>query len=331
MLMKDVAAAAGVSVATVSRALSGSRGVKPEHYERVIATAKEFNYKPHVVAQALRKATTRTVGIVIPAIDNPFFPRLITAAERELTNSGFALLISNSTENEAIEAARLEMLVERRVDGLLVSASTRHQQRSTLRDVAREVPVVLFDQKADGIPAPFVGTDDAGGMALLVDHLVLQGARRFAHIGAGNDNWSAFRRRQAVEQLVASRPDLVLVDSEPGRFSREHGVRAATALLTSGVDVDAITCGNDLIASGVLDAAESLGLNVPGDLLVTGYDDIDVATMCKPRLTTVRQPVDELMRRAVGILLSLKSSAEGAELREILPVKLVVRQSSVRS
>lgn len=329
--MKDVAAAAGVSVATVSRALSGSRGVKPEHYERIIATAKHLNYKPHVVAQALRKATTRTIGILVPAIDNPFFPRLITAAERELNNHGFALLISNSTEDEVIEAARLEMLVERRVDGLLVSASRWHQRLSTLRDVANQMPVVLFDQNADGIDAPFVGTDDSGGMALLVDHLVQQGARTFAHIGAGDDNWSGYRRRNAFNRLITERSGLVLVDSKRGSFSREHGFGAATSLLTSGPDIDAVTCGNDLIASGVLAAAESLGIDVPGDLLVTGYDDIDIATMCKPRLTTIRQPVDELMRRAVTILLALKSSSEGSQLQENLPVELVVRQSSVRT
>jgi LacI family transcriptional regulator len=325
-----VAAAAGVSVATVSRALSGSRGVKPEHYDRVLATAKHLNYKPHQVAQALRKATTRTVGILVPAIDNPFFPRLITAVERELNARGFALLIASSNDDEEAEAARLEMLVERRVDGLLVSASTWHPQNRTLREVAAQVPVVLFDQLADGVPAPFVGTDDAGGMKLLIDHLAERGARTLAHIGAGDDNWSGFRRRSEFERLVLERPDLSLVCSRRGSFSREYGFRAATALLQERPDVDAITCGNDLIACGVLDAAEQLGIGVPDRLLVTGYDDINVATMCKPRLTTIRQPVDELMSTAVEMLMGLKSSADGAGVERYLPVELVVRDSSVR-
>lgn len=330
MLMKDVAAQAGVSVATVSRVLSGSRGVKPVHYDRVMATAKHLNYKPHLVAQALRTATTRTVGILVPAIDNPFFPRLITAAERELNGRGFALLISSSNDDEEIEAARLEMLVERRVDGLLVSASTWHPQRPTLRDVAGRVPVVLFDQRADGVAAPFVGIDDQGGMEQLIDHLTAQGARTLAHIGASDDNWSGFRRRSAFERLIGERPDLRLVRSLQGSFSREHGYRAAIALLQQEPDVDAVTCGNDLIACGVLDAADSLGIRVPEDLLVTGYDDIDIATMCKPRLTTIRQPVDELMRTAVGMLLAPRSPADGARLEQYLSVELVVRNSSVR-
>lgn len=330
MLMKDVAAAAGVSVATVSRALSGSRGVKPEHYDRVMATAKHLNYKPHLVAQALRKATTRTVGILVPAIDNPFFPRLITAVERELNARGFALLIASSNEDEEIEAARLEMLVQRRVDGLLVSASTWHPHGATLRDVAARVPVVQFDQKADGVQAPFVGTDDSAGMELLIDHLAARGARTLAHIGAADDNWSGYRRRSAFERLVGERPGLSLVSTRSGTFSREHGLHAATALLQERPEVDAITCGNDLIACGALDAAENLGIRVPEDLLVTGYDDIDVATMCKPRLTTIRQPVDGLMSTAVEMLLALTSSADGAGVERYLPVELVVRSSSVR-
>lgn len=329
MRMKDVAAAAGVSVATVSRVLSGSRRVTPELQIRITDLARELDYTPHAVARSLRSATTQTIGILVPSIDNPFFPRLITAAEAELQRHDRALLIASSDGDPRLEAARIGMLAERRVDGLLICPTSQSRSRVALESAQRRLPVVQFDQRADGATAPFVGTDDAQGMQLIVAHLRERGARVIAHIGASDDNWSGRERRRIFEQIGRTTTDLELVMTAPGDFSREHGHRATLALLSERPDVDAITCGNDLIATGALEAAETLGRRVPDDLLITGYDDISLATVCTPRLTTIKQPFDALMQSAITHLLRL--SVDGAEAvadETILPVELVIRAST---
>lgn len=327
--MKDVAAAAGVSVATVSRVLSGSRQVGPELRARILDLARELDYTPHAVARSLRSASTRTIGILVPAIDNPFFPRLITAAEAELARHGRALLIASSGSDPEVEALRMEMLAQRKVDGLLVCSTSVGASATALASIRRLVPVVQFDQRTDVAAAPFVGTDDAAGMVLVVEHLRARGARVVAHIGASEDNWSGRQRREAFVSACAGFPELEVVLTEPGDFSRDHGCRAAATLLASRPDVDAIACSNDLVATGVLDAAHHAGREVPGSLLVTGYDDIDVATVCTPRLTTVKQPFDELMRVATSLLLALVDGRpEDVPAETLLPVELVLREST---
>lgn len=327
MRMTDVAEAAGVSVATVSRVLSRSRPVNAELRDRILRVVDELNYEPHAVARSLRRASTQTIGIVVPAIDNPFFPRLIQAAEQALATHDLALIIVSGTDDPEVEAVRVDNLLGRRIDGLLICATASAASGPTVRRAASRVPVVQFDQRTDGSDAPFLGIDDGAGVALVVDHLRAQGVSTIGHIGAGRDNWSA-RQRRAAFVAETDRHGLTGVTTEAGSFSRDHGRRTARELMARRPDVEAVVCDNDLIASGVLDAAQEAGRNVPRDLLVTGFDDIDVATVCRPRLTTVAQPFDDLMERSVAALLA-QSTGGPVEPEPLLPVRLVVRESSV--
>ena len=328
MRIKDVAAAAGVSVATVSRALTGARGVRPEHKTAVEDAAKRLGYHPHAIAQALRESRTRAIGMIVPRIDNPFFPQLVQAAEERLQREGLTLLLCSAADDADVEAARVRMLVDRRVDGLLISATSRTASVSAIRDATSQLPVVQFDQFAPDAETPFVGVDDAAGIELATAALVAAGRSRLGYIGGSDSNWSGWRRLEGFRAWAERTDPTALERIRTGEFTRDFGRAAALELL--GRDhLDGLVCGNDLIAIGVLDAAEELGLSIPADLAITGFDDISVATVSRPALTTIRQPTTEVIDTAIDLLLALindsgpASSAKPAQIE--LPVSLVQR------
>jgi LacI family transcriptional regulator len=324
----DVAAAAGVSVATVSRALTGARGVRPEHKAAVEDAARRLGYHPHAIAQALRESRTRVVGMVVPRIDNPFFPQLVQAAEERLQREGLTLLLCSAADDAEVEAARVRLLVDRRVDGLLISATSRTASVAAIRDAAAQLPVVQFDQFAPDAGTPFVGVDDAAGIESAIGALVAAGRSQIGYIGGSDSNWSGWRRLEGFRSW-AERADVTALDRmRAGDFTRAFG-RDATLELLGRDRIDGLVCGNDLIAIGVLDAAEELGLAVPDDLALTGFDDISVATVSRPALTTIRQPTTAVIDSAVDLLLALINDAAGARAaapaQVELPVSLVER------
>lgn len=325
--VRDVADAAGVSVATVSRALSGARAVKPEHRERVVRAADALGYRPHSVAQALRRARTGVIGMVVPQIDNPFFPQLVSEVERALQGRGLALFLCSANDDWRTERERLRLLAERQVDGILVVPSAQDDSAPALTDTREMVSVVQVDQRVPSVSAPFVGIDDGAGVEAVIRHLIGSGRRRLAFVGADRDNWSGSRRSDGFETWATAADPGALGRMATGDFSREWGYRASLDLLHEDPAIDAIVCANDLIALGALDAAHRLGLPVPDRLAVTGFDDISVATACRPTLTTVRQPVSELVATSVSVLLGLIAGDSVPE-ETLLPVSLVVRGSA---
>lgn len=326
--VKDVADAAGVSVATVSRALSGARAVKPEHREIVVLAAERLGYQPHSIARALRSARTGAIGMVVPKIDNPFFPQLVSEAERVLQGHDLALLLCSSDDDPATEARRMRVLAERHVDGMLISPASQTASAPALEKMAARLPVVQFDQRVPEVHTPFVGVDDAAGIAAVTDHLVATGRTRLAFIGANEQNWSGRRRLDGFKAWARSSDPTAIERMAVGDFSREFGHRAALDILQTYPGVEALVCANDLIALGALDAASQLGILVPESLAITGFDDINVATACRPTLTTVRQPVADIVETAVSILLDLIGGKPSDDSEIQLPVHLIVRGSA---
>jgi LacI family transcriptional regulator len=331
--IKDVAVAAGVSVATVSRALSGARGVRPEHKTAVQEAAERLGYHPHAIAQALRESRTRAIGMIVPRIDNPFFPQLVQAAEERLQREGLTLLLCSAADDSEVEAGRVQMLVDRRVDGLLISATSRTASVEAIQRASAQLPVVQFDQFAPEAGTPFVGIDDAAGIDLATAALVAAGRSRLAYVGGSDSNWSGWRRLEGFRSWAAHADTTAFERIRTGEFTRAFGREAALDLLRSE-RIDGLVCGNDLIAIGVLDAAEELGLSVPTDLAITGFDDISVATVSRPALTTIRQPTTEVIDSAIDLLLALidDSTDSSSALAQVeLPVSLVERGTVTRS
>ncbi|MDF2048280.1 LacI family DNA-binding transcriptional regulator [Microbacterium sp. Kw_RZR3] len=325
--VRDVADAAGVSVATVSRALSGARAVKPEHRERVAAVAAQLGYRPHSVARALRRARTGVVGMVVPRIDNPFFPQVVSGVERALQAHALALFLCSSDDDVDTESSRLDVLIERQVDGILVVPCSQTASAPALEAAREAVPLVQIDQRVPTVAAPFVGIDDSTGIDAVIRHLTASGRRRLAFVGADPTNWSGGRRLEGFTTWAQAHDASATRRVADGDFSRESGRAAAFELLSRDGEIDALVCANDLIALGALDAASDLGRTVPGDLAITGFDDISIATACRPTLTTVRQPVAEIVSTSVATLLALINDQPAPD-ETLLPVELIVRGSA---
>lgn len=284
---------AGVSTATVSRVLSGAAATLPATRERVLVAARELDYRPSGIARALKRRETRTLGLIVTDIGNPFYPQIIRAVEAAAHERGYGIVLGNGGDDSARELAHLELLMERRVDGIIV-ASSRMTRRHTVTLRRAPVPIVLVNATAPGSGLPAVATAHRAGARMAAAHLVALGHRRIAHITAPSAHAAAGQRRLGVRDALRGIGGPLIVE---GDGQVEGGDGATQALLGSGIT--GIVCYNDLTAIGALRALRRAGVPVPGEMSVIGFDDIEMATWTDPPLTTIRQPTDELGRWAV--------------------------------
>ncbi|WP_017539669.1 LacI family DNA-binding transcriptional regulator [Nocardiopsis halophila] len=323
--IKDVAERAGVSVATASRALSGGRGVRPANRERVLRAARELDYEPNAVAAALRSRTTNSIGIVVPRISNPFFATLVEAVEREAARGGRGLLLAASQYDPGVEEAQLRSLLDRRVDALIAVPCHREHSRAAIEAAGRRVPTVQLDLCLDGGGGSWVGVDSEAGILASVEHLVAAGARTLAYVGSEPTDSSAQARLdgfRGAAPLCPGGAERVLL----GDFSLDWGHTAARRLLERpGALPEGIVCGNDTIALGVLRELARGGVDVPGRVMVTGFDDIPFAELAEPPLTTVRQPQEQLAAEAVRTLTDRLGGGAEPHRRVAIAPELVIR------
>jgi DNA-binding LacI/PurR family transcriptional regulator len=307
-----VARAAGVSQSTVSLVLAGKAEgrVKPETGQAVREAARRLGYRPNVAARNLRLGRTRTVLLVVPTLVSPFFGAVYTGAARVASERGFGVVVHPWHDDAS--PARSPVDIEA-IDGVL--ASSLGGGVTGLGDV----PLVVLDNDPAGV-APSVNFDVAGGMRAIAAHLTGLGHRRIGHLAAAVDTWT-FRVRS--EALAASGP---LVARGTTAIDVAAARTAAVALLDRPGRPSALVCDDDLIAAGAYKAARALGLDVPGDLSVTGFDDILVAAALEPELTTVRLPAEDLGARAMAALLERLDGHAPPDVS--LPVELIVRGST---
>ncbi|MER5627930.1 LacI family DNA-binding transcriptional regulator [Streptosporangium sp. NPDC002544] len=323
----DVARAAGVSVASASRALSGRRKVTAEVAERVTRAATELGYRPNAIAKALRDQTTGTIGMIVPGIGNPFFTTIVESVEHQLQETGHDLLLCASLYTPEIEARRLNTLLARRVDGLIISPCDFEASAPAVLNAARQVPLVQVDRYIEGGGADWVGVDDDSALAQAVDHVVAGGARSVVFVSSRLMNSSA-RLRLAGFQLATARAGIASLPPLLGEFTLAWGFEAGQALLAGDALPDAVVCGNDEIAVGLLRALRLGGVRVPEEISVVGFDDVGHAAMCDPPLTTVRQPVEEMAAEAVRLLNQVRVGDPRPAQRIAIAPRLVVRQTS---
>ncbi|WP_208026196.1 LacI family DNA-binding transcriptional regulator [Amycolatopsis acidicola] len=332
MTIAEVAERAGVSTATVSRALSGGRPVSAEVTRRVRKAAAELGYAVNPIARALRNSRTDTVGMVVPSISNPFFTSLVESVEHALGRDGKELFLCDAQSDPVVEAKRLASLVSRNVDGIIVSPTHGTESASAVLETARRLPLVQLDRFVGGTSTDWVGVDDLAAMRLVLDHLHAAGARSVAFVGSLLTNSSTeqrlagFRRRSAELDLKVG-PDSVLL----GDYSVEWGEAAAGKLIDAGEPPDAVVCADDLIALGVTRGCRARGVSVPGQLQVTGFDNIEFARLSDPALTTVDQPRERIAAEAVRLLAAAGKADAGekqASAHIALVPELVVRQST---
>ncbi|MFF5262707.1 LacI family DNA-binding transcriptional regulator [Actinomadura viridis] len=323
--VKDVARHAGVSVATVSRVLNDSVPVLPGTRDRVLAAVAELGYRPNAVARSLRTDATRTIGLVIGDILNPFFTELARAVEDEARALGYSVVIGNADERPDRQDHYVGTLLERRVDGLLLCPTA--EVTPLVRDMVRDGrPLVFLDRTLPGLDVPAVRVDGGAAIAELVRHLYALGHRRVAFItgpallSTGRERTEAFTAAMRAHGLPV-RPEYL----EAGDFQAASGRAGAARLLDLPEPPDAIFVGDNLMALGALDEIRARGLRIPQDVALACYDDLPWFTHLDPPVTAVAQPVRELGRRAVRVL---AGRMEGRAVSSVvLPARLVVRRS----
>jgi LacI family transcriptional regulator len=325
--LKDVARLAGVHPATASRALSGSRTVSPEHARAVQRAARSLNYHVNPIGRALKRRATSTIGMIVPDIENPFFPAMVRNVERALDREGFGLLLCDADNSVEVEAQRMDALLRRQVDSLIISSVHAQDSRKAVLRAAAEVPVVQVDRIVDA-STDAVEVDQHGAIEAVVDHLRSTGRRRFAFVTSGEPISPIRGRLDAYRDILAA-DRAAQRRIYVGDLTLAWGTEAATRMLAGPDPVpDAVICANDLIAVGVMQTLRRAGVDVPGDTAVTGIDDTAVAEIAEPSLTTVRQPIEQIGDEAVRMMLSRLREADCAPRRLMLSPRLVVREST---
>lgn len=326
--IRQVADEAGVSVATVSRVISGADRVAPETARRVRDAVRALDYEPNRLAQGLRRQRTRTIGLVLPGFTNAYFFELIAQTAQVGKEAGYSMLVSG---DEDPEGEALKLAGGHIVDGIVFVAAHGGPQVSRLNEVS--VPIVSFDRAPADLPCPVVQIDNERGAYEVTQHLVRQGARALAHISGPPEVLASAPRRSgfrlALEEARIEHDPALEV---PGDFTEEAGYVAMHELLARSTPFDGLFAANDLMAIGAMRAAAEAGIRVPEDLLIGGFDGISSGRYTVPRLTTYAQPISRMARMAVTRLLDMIESGETARLREEVVVagELVVRESTLR-
>ena len=308
--IRDVARRAGVSTATVSRVLSGASASRPETIRRVIEAADELRWRPSRVARSLKTRSTRTLGLLLTDLSNPFYPELVRGVENAAREIDYGVVLCNGDDDPEREAAYLEMLLERRVDGIVVAAS-RITERHGRWLAAAPIPIVVLNSepRTSGIPAAL--SDNAAGGRLAAEHVLRLGHRRIGYVTAPDTPSAEERLAGAREALAAAGQDPNAMPLAMGDSHVEGGEAATSALLAAAPGLTAVLCHNDLTAIGALRALRAAGRRVPHDVSVVGFDDIDLCCWVEPSLTTVAQPTGRLGRWAVEAIVN--RLAGGAE------------------
>lgn len=325
--LHGVAEAAGVSIATVSRVING-KSVSPQKQQQVLGAIKRLDYRPNVVARSLKIRQSHCIGLIIPDIENPFFPALVRGVEDVCREAGYAVFLCNTDGLLADEARYLDFMASRQVDGLLFAAG-QYQLGTTELLQQIGLPLVLIDRQVDATsPLPRVGTDNFAGAYEAVKHLFAVGCRKVGMI-SGPDNLSTSCEREAgfrvacCEQGGESSAERII----KGDFSFESGYEGAELFLQQ--HVDGIFAANDMMAIGCLEYAAAQRISVPHELAIIGFDDIRLAAWVKPSLSTIRQPVYEIGRMACEHLLAILNGKKNEPVHLFVP-ELIARQSTQR-
>lgn len=330
----EIAKRAGVSVATVSHVIYGTRYVSPELTARVREAIEELNYTPNILARSFRRRATHTIGIIASELTNPFYAEIAVAAETLLMDEGYMTLICNSFNDVKKEQAYIRALLGRRVDGLILT-SARFEGDAARILSEQQIPFVLVNRRCGEIASDYVGVDNIGGMRAVVEHVIGLGHSRIAFVGGFP--YSSVARDRYTGYLEALKAHGIEPEAElffEGKYDIDSGAEAAKYLLSlpGGQRPTAICAANDLLALGVIDWAMRAHLRVPENVSVTGFDDLQLSGLAPINLTTVRQSRAEMGRAAAELVLKrIRGELPDEPQVIILPCNLVVRNTTGRS
>ena len=322
--IRQVAEKAGVSVATVSYVLNDVRKVRPETEQRVLSAARELGYYPNAAARSLVVGRSSILGLVVPDIENPFFPEITKAFQEAASAAGMETIVINTNYDMQRTRNAVDRLVSLQVPGAVFLTS---QVDNSIKEALakRNVSAVYMDHAVAGVPAGNIVIDYEGGIAQAFEHLFKLGHTRIGLIGGPAHGATAQRRKVAFLTAAESAGvDHRVIDSD---FSVQGGYFSCSRLL-GGFDATAVIAANDLMAIGALHCAYDRQLPVPASLSVVGFDDITFAQFTQPALTTVSVPRTEIGQRAFKLLWSMISHENGNETRLDVKTSLKIRQTT---
>jgi LacI family transcriptional regulator len=331
--VRDVAAAASVSVGTVSNVLNQPAKVSPATVERVMQAIDELGFVRNDAARQLRAGRSRSIGIVVPDSANPFFAAVARGAEQRADEAGMAVLLGSTDEQVAREDRYIELFREQRVNGVLITPALDDVPRlARARDAG--VPVILVDREIAGSGFASVSVDDVEGGRLAAGHLLATGRRRLLFLGGPVAIAQVADRLAGARQAVAAVPGATLEVVEMPGLTVLNGRAAGHDIVARPLPErpDAIFAANDLLAVGAIQALSIMaGVRIPDDIALIGYDDIDFAASTVVPLSSIRQPAELIGYTAVDLLLKELADADGAHERNVrFQPELVVRSSTER-
>ena len=325
--LRDVARRAGVASSTISRYLNGSLELPSPTRNRVQSAIAELSYRPNALARSLQAGRSHILGLIVPDLSNPFFTSVADSATAAAYREGYSILLCATGNDPQREAHYVNLLVAGQLDGLIYLGA--HRRNSAFETMRRtELPIIIVDEEIEGVAGGRLFVDNRRGGYLATEHLLHLGHRNIAFIGGEADLLTTVERRRGYEDamlergLVPRRNRMVL-----GQYTTEFGARAARELLMKNIAPTGIFAASDVVAIGVLQAVRELGLTIPDDLSLVGFDDIPMTEMLAPPLTTIWQPAEELGETAV--LMLVRHVRDKAPLvRDTLGVRLRIRSST---
>ena len=323
--MSDVARLAGVSTMTVSRVLNDSTAVSPDTRQRVLDAVHELGYVPNAVARSLARGRTDMIALIVSDIQNPFFTTLSRGVEDRAERYGYTLVVGNSDENADKERRYLDVLLARRIDGVILS-SVGEAHLEFLRQ--RGIPVVLVDRVIPGADVDSVVHDAHDGGRQIVQHMLRQGYRDIMFIG-GQPRNSTIQDRLAGCRYALHKAGLSL-SVRLGRLDEASGEEIVASLVAEGAMPDAFVAANDLVAVGAVVELRRQGKSVPADVGLACFGDLELASQLDPFLTAVREPAYDIGRIAMEMLYRRLQGSTEPSRHEVLPVQLVARRSTRR-
>lgn len=323
--IREVARLAGVSPSTVSRVMNGTAKVDEEKKQRVLDAIQETSFQPNELARALYKKSSKIIGLIVPNIENPFFSELARVIEEEAFRHGFRLLLCNSNNDAKKEQINISMLDQMKADGIILITNSGHTERM-IADCS--LPVVIVDRHiADTGEAAFVESNHYRGGRLATECLLACGSRSPVCLRGPQRFTSGILRFRGYQDVC--RENGVEERFIDCTYSFSSGMTAAEQLLAAFPDADGIFAANDMVAVSVYKVLHSHSIRVPEEIQIVGFDDVGLSTLVTPALTTIRQPIQEMGRRAVDIIW-MYTEGKPFDRESVFDVELIERETTRR-
>lgn len=325
--LQEVASAAGVTLATASRSMNGAYGVHPETKRRVLEIAERLNYRPNRFARGLVTGRSNVIGLIVSDVRNAYFAEVARGAEDAAYSAGLDLLLCNSDLNGEKQMRYIRSLLEKRVDGIIMNSVASLPAADQQYLAESGVPVVLLNRPGKTGPFSTVSPDNERGGQLAAEYLLNMGHRKIVHMTGPRDHTNLAERALGLKQALSRSTlgaELTIIH---GTHTLAGGYTMAKALFRDLGEVTAISTANDAVALGVIKAALECEISIPRDVSLIGFDDIEVAALTQPPLTTIRQAKYEIGAASVDVLLRLSGGKERTAEHRVLGVELIERAS----